>query len=75
MHKAKMKGNDLKMLAITDGTTLGSNIVEQDPDQEKRRSNILKSREIRKRSARGSRADSRGKGTANSSVFERLSRD
>lgn len=47
-----MKGNESKMLAITDGT-IGSNlvVVEQDPEQEKRRSNILKSREIRKRSA------------------------
>ena len=67
-----MKGNDNKMLAITDGT-LGSNIVkvDEDPEQEKRRSNILKSREIRKRSAKGPRAESRGKG----SVFERLSKE
>ena len=71
-----MKGSDAKLLAITDGTTLGSNIVkvEQDPDLEKRRKNILKSREIRKRSAKGPRADSRGRAST-SSVFERLSRE
>lgn len=66
-----MKGNDL--LAITDGR-LGSNlvVVEDDPEQDKRRSNILKSREMnRKRSAKGPRAESRGKG----SVFDRLSKD
>ena len=64
-----MKGNE--MLAITDGR-LGSNliVVPDDPEQEKRRSNILKSREMnRKRSAKGPRADSRGKG----SVYSRLS--
>ena len=76
MAKAKMKGNDAKMLAITDGTTIGSNIVkiEEDPDQEKRRSNILKSRELRKRSAKGPRSDSRGKGSA-TNVFDRLAKE
>ena len=69
-----------KVLAITDGQSQGSNIVpfndadsaQQDPNAEKRRSNILKSRELKRRtSARGARSGSRGK--ERDSVFERLS--
>lgn len=59
------------MLAITDGQTQGSNIVvapesANQSQVDKRRNNILKSREIRKNSAKGKRP-----GT--NSVFDRLS--
>lgn len=77
------------MLAITDGHSVGSNLVladekstlttgvAADPNAEKRRSNILRSREFtRKTSARGARSGSRGAGgsrqTNRDSVFERL---
>lgn len=64
------------MLAITDGHTEGSNLILtnegqlNDPDVGKRRNNILKSRELRRRSASGRRNSDSGRGKA---VFERLS--
>jgi len=74
----KNKGKS-KMLAITDGQSQGSNLVVVNNDERKgqagnivnddrRRSNIIKSRELRKRSASG-RRDSAKSG----SVFDRLS--
>ena len=67
-----------KVLAITDGSNQGSNLVVVNDDlnkafadEEKRRKNILKSRELRKRSAQG-RRDSVNKGPQGS-VFDRLS--
>ena len=72
MTKAKEAGGS-KMLEITDGTTQGSNIVPvpQDNEADKRRSNILKSRELRKRSAKGPRSNS-GNGKGRAGVFDRL---
>ena len=57
LEKQEKRGS--KMLAITDGQSQGSNLVTvasndgkpNDPNEAKRRSNILKSRELRKRSA------------------------
>ena len=57
LEKQEKRGS--KMLAITDGQSQGSNLVtvasndgkSNDPNEAKRRSNILKSRELRKRSA------------------------
>ena len=68
--REKQEKRGSKMLAITDGQSQGSNLVVVPDDDAKRRSNILKSRELRKGSAQGRRDSSRGRGS--SSVFDRL---
>ena len=68
--REKQEKRGSKMLAITDGQSQGSNLVMVNDDDAKRRSNILKSRELRKGSAQGRRDSSRGRGS--SSVFDRL---
>ena len=75
--REKQERRGSKMLAITDGQSQGSNLVivndgkyNNDPNEAKRRSNILKSRELRKGSAQGRRDSSKGRGS--SSVFDRL---
>lgn len=71
-EKNKVKS---KVLAITDGQSQGSNLVlvnneerKSNMNDDKRRSNVIKSRELRKRSASG-RRDSAKSGA----VFDRLS--
>lgn len=67
-QEALEKSKAGQVLAITDGLTQGTNLelAPENPQAEKRRNNIMKSREIRKNSAKGKRP-------GGGSVFDRLS--